>query len=74
MGKIILRNVNFSIDKLLGRDPTRDFDIEGDSFEDLKNTVNQLGQDLAKEFECNVSDIKVKNATLKENRFVIFDA
>lgn len=73
MGKIVLRDVNVSVDKLFGRDPNRNFDVIAEDFADAKETVNKLGHDIAAEFDASLSDIKIKNATLKENRFVIFD-
>lgn len=72
MGKIILRDVNISINKLLAQDPEKNFDVEGDNFSDLKATLNQLGQDVATEFGVSPSEIKVKNATLKEDIFLVF--
>lgn len=72
MGNYILRNVNFSIDKKLADNPSRDFDIEADSFLALKEAVQQFAEQIANEFEVSVKDIKVKGATLKENRLVIF--
>ena len=72
MGNYILRNVNFSVDKKLAENPSRDFDIEADSFLALKEAVQQFAEQIATEFDCNVKDIKVKGATLKENKLLIF--
>lgn len=72
MGKVILRDVNFSIDKILAKDPSKTFDIEGDNFQDLKETLNNLGNDIAKEFEVSSNDVKVKGASFTENRFLVF--
>lgn len=72
MGNYILRNVNFSIDKKLAENPSRDFDIEADSFPALKAAVDTFAQQIAQEFGVSVKDIKVKGATLQENRLVIF--
>lgn len=74
MGNYILRNVNFSVDKKLAENPSRDFDIEADSFLALKEAANQLATEIAAEFDVSVKDIKIKGLTLKEkeNRLVIF--
>lgn len=72
MGKVFLRNVNFSIDKALAQDPSKDFDLEGNNFQDLKDTLNKLGNDIANEFNVKPQEVKVKNAQFKENNFLIF--
>ena len=72
MGKIILKNVEFEIDIREGRDYRRTFDIEGSSLEDLKETINEFGNDIKSEFNVNAEDIKVKGAGFSQNRFVVF--
>lgn len=74
MGNYILRNVNFSIDKKLAENPSRDFDIEADSFLGLKESVDKFAQEIAAEFGVNIRDIKVKGATLDtaSNKVKIF--
>lgn len=72
MGKITLKNVEFEINVPLARDARRSFEISGDSLEDLKNTINSFGEEIAREFEVNTDQITVKGAGFSQNRFVVF--
>lgn len=72
MGKITLKDVEVSIDIQLGRDPRRNFDFEGESLADLKQTLNQFGDDIATEFGVDKHKVNFKGAGLEQNRFVVF--
>ena len=72
MGKIILENVEFEINIPLDRDARRTFKIEGEGLQDLKDTINRFGEEIAREFEVNLDQITVKGAGFSQNRFVVF--